>query len=212
MEYYFQTLEGEADDLTNGYAKNPTLAPDETKTGTTDTEVSATVESFEGFTFNTAYDAQRSGVVQGDGSLVLRLYYTRNVHHVRYTYTNLPATVTNPDPSVAAIEAIDDEVRYGAEYTPRAKASFAGYDFIGWWTGFSENSAAFPMPDRDVTLHGTFKAGTHVPYSAVHYLEVLTAGAGTVTAGGKHYKAETTDTLYGETEQEGTAPQHSYNG
>ena len=62
--------------LIRGYS----LESSETLTGTTDTTVTATKKNIEGFTFDeTQASNVLTGTVAGDGSLILKLYYKRNV-------------------------------------------------------------------------------------------------------------------------------------
>lgn len=62
-----------------GYA----LSETENLTGTTDTMAKAVAKNRTGFTLNSnAADAQASGNIDGDGALVLRLYYDRDVYGV----------------------------------------------------------------------------------------------------------------------------------
>ena len=60
-----------------------TLAENETLFGTTDTTATATAKSYDGYTYQAAFDQNdmktvASGTITGDGNLVLNLYYTPN--------------------------------------------------------------------------------------------------------------------------------------
>lgn len=55
-----------------------TLAETENKSAVTGTTVTATSKTYDGFDYASSYNGTiTSGVVKGDGSLVLKLYYTR---------------------------------------------------------------------------------------------------------------------------------------
>ena len=72
VEYYLQNLEDD----------NYTLETTENKTGTTDTIANAEIKTFAHFThIATATD---SGNINGDGSTVLRVYYTRDKYTVTF--------------------------------------------------------------------------------------------------------------------------------
>lgn len=68
VEHYMQKLDGT-------YVKADT----DELTGTTDTRATAVAKSYTGFTVDkTVEGTVESGIIAGDGSLVLKLYYTRN--------------------------------------------------------------------------------------------------------------------------------------
>ena len=72
VEYYLQNLEND----------EYTLETTENKTGTTDTTVNAEIKSFTHFTYKAS--ATDSGNISGDGSTVLKVYYTRNEYTVTF--------------------------------------------------------------------------------------------------------------------------------
>ena len=62
-------------------------------TGETDTTATANPKTYTGFTFDgTVEGTVASGNIAGDGSLVLKLYYTRNSYDVTYAYTGTVPT------------------------------------------------------------------------------------------------------------------------
>ena len=73
VEYYLQNI---AD---NGYTLSETVG----KSGTTDTTASVTAQDIEHFTYNETLSTV-SGNIAGDGSLVLKLYYTRDEYSVTF--------------------------------------------------------------------------------------------------------------------------------
>ena len=98
----------------------------ENKSATTGETVSVTPEAREGFTV--AAESVLSGEVKADGSLVLKVYYSRN----QYKLT-VDGNVTN--------------VYYGAAISVSEPAAREGYTFAGWDRDVPET-----MPASDVTL------------------------------------------------------------
>ena len=98
----------------------------ENKSATTGETVSVTPEAREGFTV--AAESVLSGEVKADGSLVLKVYYSRN----QYKLT-VDGNVTN--------------VYYGAAISVAEPAAREGYTFAGWDRDVPET-----MPASDVTL------------------------------------------------------------
>ena len=160
VEHYQQNVEG------IGY----TLADTDTLAETTDTRVTAVAKTYTGFTLNE--DAQgtvKSGVVKGNGSLVLKLYYDRNEYEVSYSYANQPAGA-NALPETATY-------KYGADVEVAAKATAPGYTFSGWTTSDVEvENAAFAMPAGNVAFTGSFTAKNDTAYKVEHYTEKLNGG------------------------------------
>ena len=101
-------------------------AATENKSATTGETVSVTPEAREGF--SVADESVLSGEVKADGSLVLKVYYSRN----QYKLT-VDGNVTN--------------VYYGAAISVAEPAAREGYTFAGWDRDVPET-----MPASDVTL------------------------------------------------------------
>ena len=101
-------------------------AATENKSATTGETVSVTPEAREGF--SVAAESVLSGEVKADGSLVLKVYYSRN----QYKLT-VDGNVTN--------------VYYGAAISVAEPAAREGYTFAGWDRDVPET-----MPASDVTL------------------------------------------------------------
>ena len=141
VEHYQQNLAGDGYDLVE--------ADTEHLTGETDTTATANPKTYTGFTFDgTVEGTVASGNIAGDGSLVLKLYYTRNSYDVTYAYTGtVPA-----DASALAEKAA---VKYGASVTVAEAATAKGHTFSGWSTG------DFTMPAQDVEITGSFTANPY---------------------------------------------------
>ena len=116
------TVETYVMDVTGNYGDAAT----ENKSATTGETVSVTPEAREGFTV--ADESVLSGEVKADGSLVLKVYYSRN----QYKLT-VDGNVTN--------------VYYGAAISVSEPAAREGYTFAGWDRDVPET-----MPASDVTL------------------------------------------------------------
>ena len=116
------TVETYVMDVTGNYGD----AAIENKSATTGETVSVTPEAREGF--SVAAESVLSGEVKADGSLVLKVYYSRN----QYKLT-VDGSVTN--------------VYYGAAISVSEPAAREGYTFAGWDRDVPET-----MPASDLTL------------------------------------------------------------
>lgn len=122
VEHYIQELEGD------GYV----LAEGDTGefSGTAGDLAEAKPREYKGFTENTEHALRcASGKIKADGSLVLRLYYDRNVYHVDF------------DVNGGSGEAPESQdVRYGACLQTVDAPKRAGYNFKGWYLDKAGNS------------------------------------------------------------------------
>ena len=111
VEYYWQNIED------NNYSLHETVDLQ----GTTDTTAVADQKDYEHFTFN-----NRSGILNGnivgDGSLVLKLYYTRD----KYTLSSENSEYGETMPSGLQ--------KYGALVSAEA-IEYLGCEFVGWYNG-----------------------------------------------------------------------------
>ncbi|MBQ6344342.1 MAG: Cna B-type domain-containing protein, partial [Anaerolineaceae bacterium] len=154
------------------------LAETENKTGTTDETVTASPLTFTGFTFDSTVDGTLlNGIVAGDGSLELRLYYIRNSYPVSYVYDNhapdetpLPATVS---------------YKYGETVTVADAAEATGYTFSGW-----DRKGTFEMPAEPVVIHGSWSANNY-NLTYIYTGDVIPPEAPAVPAGGTYTYGET---------------------
>ena len=131
-----------------------TLADEEKTTGTTGATVTADVKSYPGFT----YDADNtenvvSGEVTADGTLVLKLYYTRNSYKVSYKLNDIPYST-------------EKTYKYGATVTKEENPTIPeGNSFSGWAVKTEgvnfDNAGQFTMPAKDVIVVGTYAANRH---------------------------------------------------
>ena len=151
VEHYQQQLDGttyelkETDTLSGNTGDSVTAQPKTTYTGfTCDKTVTGTVES---------------GMIAADGSLVLKLYYTRNSYNVTYQYEGTAPT------GAPAVNTLSGTHKYGAEVivdTTVSADAVAGYTFSGWRTDdVTVTDGKFTMPATNVTLKGKFEEKTN---------------------------------------------------
>ena len=174
VQHYKQNLEDD------GF----TLAETEELTGKTDTIATANPKTYTGFMLDrTVEGTVASGNIAGDGSLVLKLYYTRNSYDVTYAYTGTVPTGASALPEKAT-------VKYGAPVTVAEAATAPGYTFSGW----SRND--FTMPAENVTITGSFTANSNTEYTVRHHFQnILDDAYDADTAMLSETLSGTTDTL-----------------
>ena len=163
VEYYTENLDGK------GYTK----VDSKKETGTTGEQVSIdTSRTFTGFTFdNDNENNALSGEVAGDGSLVLKAYYTRNSYKLTLVAGKNVASVTG-----GGMHKYEEEVTIDAMLENEAGYS---YSFENWKSGDAEYStsknAKVTMPANDLTLtaNATRIANTDTKYTVEYYTENL---------------------------------------
>ena len=167
------TVEYYTEDLTEG---NYTRIVSEEKEGTTGEQVSIdTSRTFTGFTFdNDNENNVLQGEVAGNGSLVLKAYYTRNSYKLTLVAGKNVASVTG-----GGMHKYEEEVTIDAMLKNEAGYS---YSFENWKSGDAEYStsknAKVTMPANDLTLtaNATRIANTDTKYTVEYYTEDLTEG------------------------------------
>ncbi len=113
VEYYFENINN------LDYTLNEMLT--ERLAGITDTTANAEIKTYEHFSYNSS-KSKISGNIDGDGSQVLKVYYTRN----EYLLFNENATygkITN-----------GGTYKYGTEQQAEA-IEYMGCEFVGWYNG-----------------------------------------------------------------------------
>ena len=143
VEYYLENLDG---------TFPSTASESVTKTDKTDTEVTAEEKTFPGFTLDKTIEGTKaSGIVAGDGSLVLKLYYTRNSYTVKYEYTGTIPTGESALP-------VGKSYKYGEKVDVAPNATAPDHEFSGWATSDATvEDGKFEMPANDVVFKGEFK-------------------------------------------------------
>lgn len=114
VEYYLENVDKNGYDIVSSETEN--------LTGTTDTTANAEQKTFTHFTLNTS-NSTLSGNINGDGNLVLKVYYTRNAYSVNSDDTSI-GTVSN-----------GGSYGYNKQITVSASVSKLGYTFVGWYSG-----------------------------------------------------------------------------
>ena len=154
VEHYQQNLDDD------NYPKTPFEI--DNLTGTTDTLTNASVKTYEGFTSPTITQVN----INGDGSTVIKLYYTRNSYSVTLNTNNVNAGTISGDGTY----------KYGKEVKLEATAN-PGYTFVGWYDGDNEISTnpsyTFNMAAKDLSYTAKWTANTNTTYKVEHYLQNL---------------------------------------
>ena len=120
-------------------------------TGTTVTIGKGQSKAYDGFTFNESRMEDSTGIIPGEGTLKLKLYYSRN----QYDVTFVSGTKVNPE---------TQSVPYQGKATEPEAPSREGYEFTGWYAStealkkwdFAENKVA-----EAVRLIAGWKADTY---------------------------------------------------
>ena len=123
---------------------NYTLADTQNLTGTTDTSVTPTVNTYTGFTAPSA----QTVTISGDGSTEVIYNYTRN----QYTLTIEDIEYVKEDKS--------GDYYYGAEVTIEADTR-EGYTFTGWSNGETDNPLTITIGLSNITIKPLYEANTY---------------------------------------------------
>ncbi|MBR6522218.1 MAG: InlB B-repeat-containing protein, partial [Oscillospiraceae bacterium] len=160
VEHYFEKVNSNNPNNKANYELDNNLT--ENKTGVTDQTVTAV--PYAG-TVGVKYEAAlstASGTVAGDGSLVLKLYYSRARHTVTYQYLNSVPGDATALPTTATY-------KYGETVTVAPNATAIGYTFSGWERNNVPAGASFSMPAQDVVISGHFTPAAN-KYVVEHYV------------------------------------------
>lgn len=142
VEHYKEGLDG-----------SYTLAETENLSDIANQTVTATAKSYDGFSYNRiASGTVPSGIVTSDGSLVLKLYYTRNSYTLTFDTNGGTGDVTR-------------QAKFG-EPISTPPVTREGYNLTGW-------SPAVPdtMPSADATYTAQWQADGLISYRVEHYLQ-----------------------------------------
>ena len=196
VEHYLQNLDGSYDD------DDMTGSPVEVDNGVGQTNETATytVKSgvgFEGFTNDASATTWQDGTntasstelkVAADGSLVIKVYYTRNSYAVEFKYLG---TV----PAGAPVLTPTTSYKVGATVNA-AQPVLQGYDFTGWHSSevTPDASGDFTMPAKNVTLAGTWIPKSDTAYIVKHWQQTLGTTTYTEVPGSLENETGVTDT------------------
>ena len=129
-------------------------------TGTTDTTANAEIKEYQHFTYNEAKSAI-SGNINGDGSLVLNVYYTRDTYTIAIEVNNAKAgTVTG-----------NGTYLFDKQITLTATTN-AGYTFLGWYEGeaFINDATSLTFTvENDVSYTAKWFTHTDTKYIVNYY-------------------------------------------
>ena len=174
VEYYLQT-----------FGVSYVLNKSEQFIGTTGEMVSADILDFTGFTYDASNsDNLLSSEILADGSLVLKVYYSRNVYTIEYyTFDGLYQRVEN--------------IKFGANVIIPENPSRTGYTFDGW-----DNTIPSTMPAENLTFTAKWVANGNTLYKVQHYQEQLNG----------EYALFETRNHYGTSDSVVDAPINNYTG
>ena len=123
------------------------------------TEVTATYKTYTGFSSNTSYESKvESGNVGEDGSLVLKLYYSRKTITVTYNYQyNGGSTATKTTATL----------KYGASVDLTPTATKDNYTFVGWNTNkdAKQKLSTLTAGTSNITLYAIYSKKITVTYN-----------------------------------------------
>lgn len=111
----------------------------EYETGTTDTDASATIKTYENFTYDSNNTKNKiTGNIERDGSLTLKVYYKRNTHTVEFN--------SNGGSIVNSIEK-----KHGAKllFAELSQPTKIPAEFLGWYT----ESEAGTLIEEDMIIN-----------------------------------------------------------
>lgn len=170
VEYYFRDI------------NETSYTRDDTKTivdtGTTGTSVTAPAPTFPGFTENASHpDAVISGVITGDGLLVLKRYYNRNQYKITY---NIVGSYFAKDAKYVRFFDFD------ADVSPQPDESEAGYVFNGW------SEEPIKMPAENLEVEGSFSLSNETAYQVRHHLKNLGSDSYTEDESNRQFETGTT--------------------
>ena len=156
VDYYLEKLDGTYE-----------LKETENLAGTTDTTATAEIKTFEHFTHDTEAGTL-SGNIAGDGSLVLKVYYTRDSYTVTTSINN----------SLAGSVTAGGVYKYGTEITVRVSVN-QGYTYNGIFSGAEKRCEGTEYTftvSENITLTAEAIANTDTPYTVKYYKQNSTGG------------------------------------
>ena len=183
VNYYLQNIEND----------NYTLDSTDTLYGKAGDRAEAVVKSYAHFTLNGG-KSSLNGTISGDGSLVLKVYYTRDTYKV----------VTGVNNSIrGAFTRLNGDYKYGKQLTVTATAK-DGYTFEGWFENgnlVTKNSSYAFTVTRGISLEARFGEESKPKYIVNYYLQNIENDS---------YTLDSTDTLYGKAGDRAEAEVKSY--
>lgn len=157
----------------------------ETRTGATGSQTAAAAKSYTGFTAQTITQA----TIAGDGSTIVKVYYTRNVYEVKF-YSNSGWISESQEYTSLRITA-----KYGANISDK----WPTYNGSNSWAT-SDGGNTYQVNIQTMPLGGTSFYGPKTgsgSETAYYYTEILPGESGDVTRNGVTYKLHHKDTSPG---------------
>ena len=183
VNYYLQNLDD----------SNYTLHETVELKGETDTTATAEIKEYTHFTYN-ANKSVISGNINGDGSRVLSVYYTRDSYKI---------VANNNNEKAGTSTSVNSTYKYDKEFTLTATTN-AGYTWLGWYDGETLACAIEEFTfkaEKDVTYTATWSANADTKYIVNYYLQNLDDN---------NYTLYETVELQGETDTTATADIKEY--
>lgn len=136
-----------------------TLFETENLSGTTDTDVTANSKDYANFTINDEAEGYvNSGKVNADGSMILKLYYDREVFTIDYKVDG-------------ESYGTQQSYKHGQTVAYPANPTKTGYNFGGWL--FGSNSFNAIMPAEHIQLDANWLAMDQYLYTVKYYKQGL---------------------------------------
>ena len=135
-----------------------------THTGVVESKVTAQPENYIGFTENTSHkDRVPEGIINPEGSLILKLYYDRNVYQINYELNGGTAN-----------EPLNTQYTYGQEIQLSNNVQKGEYRFGGWYeTQELTGSSILSIKSTDAgnkTFYAKWLSAEETFYKVEHYI------------------------------------------
>lgn len=173
-----------ADD--NGYSSKDI----ETRTGATGSQTAAAAKSYTGFTAQTITQA----TIAGDGSTIVKVYYTRNVYEVKFYNRQSNRWVENTSLRITAKHGANISDKWPTYNGSSTWSTTGSYSYGGGLSGpYQVNIQTMPLGGASFYGPKT-DSGSETAY---YYVEVLPGESGGQTYNGVSYKLHHKDTSPG---------------
>lgn len=162
----------------------------ETRTGATGSQTAAAAKSYTGFTAQTITQA----TIAGDGSTIVKVYYTRNVYEVKFYNRQSNRWVENTSLRITAKHGANISDQWPTYNGSSTWSTTGSYDY---WNGLS---GPYQVNIQTMPLGGASFYGPKTDSgseTAYYYVEVLPGESGGQTYNGVSYKLHHKDTSPG---------------
>lgn len=162
----------------------------ETRTGATGSQTAAAAKSYTGFTAQTITQA----TIAGDGSTIVKVYYTRNVYEVKFYNRQSNRWVENTSLRITAKHGANISDKWPTYNGSSTWSTTGSYDY---WNGLS---GPYQVNIQTMPLGGASFYGPKTDSgseTAYYYVEVLPGESGGQTYNGVSYKLHHKDTSPG---------------